>query len=196
MTRHGCWLRGVHPRRQYLPWLRNLLPLPARRVYRRHRPHCAVIAGARGRRVAIGTPDLLRGYCRNTYAASDSGANLLVNLTVDSWYGAASEPWEHLALAVFATVELRVAMVRAVNSGVSALIDPNGRMLAKTYSNDPYRNPRASDGIVVAAPLMQGGRTIYVAVGNLFAYLCLAATLIILGAALRGARARHRAPGN
>ena len=91
-----------------------------------------------------------------------------------------------LALSVFASIELRVALVRAVNSGVSALIDPNGRVLEKTYANDPYRQPRPADGMVVSAPGMSGGHTVYVAVGNLFAYLCLAATLLALGFAWRG----------
>jgi len=115
--------------------------------------------------------------------------NLLVNLTSDSWFGAETEPWEHLALAVFGSVELRVSMVRAVNSGVSALIDPNGRLVQKTYANDPYRNPRSEDGVVVTAPWMPGGHTVYVAVGNLFAYLCIGATLTLIGVA---ARAKNR----
>jgi apolipoprotein N-acyltransferase len=75
--------------------------------------------------------------------------------------------------------------VRAVNSGVSALIDPNGRLVQKTYADDPYRNPRAADGIVVSAPRMPGGNTVYTAVGNLFAYLCAAATLILAAVAAR-----------
>ncbi len=72
--------------------------------------------------------DLLTDFVRKL---GELHPNLLVNLTVDSWYGAFSEPWEHLALSVFATIELRVALIRAVNSGVSALIDPNGRLLEK-----------------------------------------------------------------
>jgi apolipoprotein N-acyltransferase len=79
---------------------------------------------------------------------------------------------------VFASVELRVSMVRAVNSGVSALIDPNGRLLQKTYADDPYRTPRGSDRMQVSAPGMSGGHTVYVAVGNLFAYLCIGVSLI------------------
>jgi apolipoprotein N-acyltransferase len=122
--------------------------------------------------------DLLPGYLRSV---GKLHPNLLVNLTSDSWFGADTEPWEHLALAVFGSIELRVSMVRAVNSGVSTLIDPNGRVVTKTYANDPYRNPRSSDGIVVDAAGMLGGHTLFVAVGNLFAYLCLAATLSILG---------------
>ena len=93
--------------------------------------------------------DILPGFLRGVGRLHP---NLLVNLTSDSWFGAATEPWEHLALSVFASVELRVSLVRAVNSGVSALIDPNGRVLQKTYADDPYRNPRAADGMLVAAP--------------------------------------------
>ncbi len=127
--------------------------------------------------------DILQGFLRGVGKLHPT---LLVNLTSDSWFGADTEPWEHLALAVFASVELRVSMVRAVNSGVSALIDPSGRIVQKTYANDPYRNPRAADGIVVDAPGLEGGHTVYVAVGNLFAYVCAAATLLILGLALSG----------
>jgi hypothetical protein len=57
--------------------------------------------------------------------------------------------------------------------------------LQKTYADDPYRNPRPEDGIVVTAPMMPGARTAYVAVGNLFAYVCVAATLILAGVAVR-----------
>jgi hypothetical protein len=42
--------------------------------------------------------------------------------------------------------------------------------------------------MLVAVPWMAGGHTVYVAVGNLFAYLCVAATLILLGVALRAKR--------
>jgi apolipoprotein N-acyltransferase len=105
----------------------------------------------------------------------------LVNLTVDSWYGQRPEPWEHLALAVFATVELREAMVRAVNSGVSALIDPNGRLLVNTRSDDPYRNPGPPEGVVVSAPRLEGGNTLFVRLGCWFPYACTAA-LALMGA--------------
>jgi apolipoprotein N-acyltransferase len=136
--------------------------------------------------------DILQGFIRGV---GQLHPDLLVNLTSDSWFGAETEPWEHMALAVFASVELRVALVRAVNSGVSALIDPNGRVIQKTYANDPYRHPRAADGIVVTAPKMAGGHTVFVAVGNLFAYLCLASTALLLGIALaRAPRCRPRTP--
>jgi apolipoprotein N-acyltransferase len=168
------------------PWLRNLLPAGTGRFTAGAGPDVLTLQGPGAQVWKLGPvicyEDILQGFLRGV---GQRRPNLLVNLTSDSWFGAETEPWEHLALAVFASVELRVSMVRAVNSGVSALIDPNGRLLQKTYADDPYRNPRPEDGIVVTAPMMPGARTAYVAVGNLFAYLCVAATLILAGVAVR-----------
>jgi apolipoprotein N-acyltransferase len=173
------------------PWLRKLLPAGAGRFTAGAGPGVVSFQGSEGRVWQLGPvicyEDILPGYLRGV---GQLHPNLLVNLTSDSWFGAQTEPWQHLALAVFASVQLRVSMVRAVNSGVSALIDPNGRVLQKTYADDPYRHPRAADGLLVSVPLMPGGHTVFVAVGNLFAYLCMAATLILLGAALLSARRR------
>ncbi len=128
--------------------------------------------------------DIITDYLRSVGRLHPT---LLVNLTVDSWYGAQAEPWQHLALAVFGTVELRVSMVRAVNSGVSVLIDPNGRLLRQTYADDPYRDPRPADGMVVNAPGLSGGHTPFVAFGNWFAYLC-AAAIALIARPIRAAR--------
>jgi apolipoprotein N-acyltransferase len=53
--------------------------------------------------------------------------DLLVNMTNDSWFGDTIEPWQHLALAKFRSIEHRLSMVRVTNTGVSAIIDPVGR---------------------------------------------------------------------
>ena len=168
------------------PWLRQVLPANTGRFTAGAGPGVLTLQGPGAQVWKLGPvicyEDILPGFVRG---AGQLRPNLLVNLTSDSWFGAETEPWEHLALAVFASVELRVSMVRAVNSGVSAFIDPNGRVLQKTYADDPYRNPRPEDGIVVTAPMMPGAHTAYVAVGNLFAYLCIAATLILAGVAAR-----------
>jgi apolipoprotein N-acyltransferase len=168
------------------PWLRQFLPANTGRFTAGAGPDVLTLHGPGAQVWKVGAvicyEDILQGFLRGV---GQLRPNLLVNLTSDSWFGAETEPWEHLALAVFASVELRVSMVRAVDSGVSALIDPNGRLLQKTYADDPYRNPRAADGMVVTAAIMPGGRTAYVATGNLFAYLCIAATLIFAGVAAR-----------
>jgi apolipoprotein N-acyltransferase len=54
--------------------------------------------------------------------------DLLVNMTNDAWFGDTTAPWIHVALAKFRAVEHRRYLVRATNSGVSAFVDPVGRI--------------------------------------------------------------------
>jgi len=183
----GEYIPGI----ETFPWLRKLLPAGSGRFTAGQGPALLTLRQPDGQVWKLGPvicyEDILQGFLRGVGRLHP---DLLVNLTSDSWFGADTEPYEHLALAVFAGVELRVSMVRAVNSGISALIDPVGRVREKTYADDPYRNPHAADGIVVDAPVMQGGHTVFVAVGNLFAYLCIAATALLLGYAVRSGRRR------
>jgi apolipoprotein N-acyltransferase len=65
-------------------------------------------------------------------AVRHADPDLLVNMTNDAWFGDTAEPWEHLALAKFRAIEHRRFFVRGTNSGVSAVIDPVGRVLAKS----------------------------------------------------------------
>ena len=187
----GEYVPGI----DYFPWLRKLLPAGAGRFTAGTGPGVVSLQEPQGQ-IRLGPvicyEDILQGFLRGV---GQLHPNLLVNLTSDSWFGADTEPWQHLALAVFASIELRVSMVRAVNSGVSAFIDPNGRVQKKTYADDPYRHPRAADGLLVSVPIMPGGKTAFVAVGYLFVYLCLAATLIILAAALVDARRARKTAG-
>jgi apolipoprotein N-acyltransferase len=178
----GEYIPGI----EAFPWLRNFLPEGTGRFTAGKGPVLLPFTGVRNQVWKLGPvicyEDILQGFLRRV---GQLHPDLLVNLTSDSWFGADAEPWEHLALSVFASVELRVSMVRAVNSGVSALIDPNGRVVQKTYADDPYRNPHAEDGVLVTVPMVSGGHTAYAAVGNLFAYLCIAVTLILGGLAAR-----------
>jgi apolipoprotein N-acyltransferase len=74
--------------------------------------------------------DLLPEFTRRLVA--HGRPNLLVNLTNDAWYGNTHEPWIHLALSKFRAVEHHRALVRSTNSGVSAFIDPVGRVIDHT----------------------------------------------------------------
>jgi len=173
----GEYIPGI----EAFPWLRKFLPEGAGHFTAGSGPGVLLLAGS-GRpswRLApvICYEDILPGYL---HRVGQLRPDLLVNLTSDSWFGADTEPWEHLALSVFASVELRVSMVRAVNSGVSALIDANGRVVEKTYPNDPYRQPRGPDGVLVSTPIMASSQTLFARVGNLFAYVCVAACVLAL----------------
>jgi apolipoprotein N-acyltransferase len=71
-------------------------------------------------------PDFVRRMVR----ASDP--HLLVTLANDAWFGDSQEPHMHLALARLRAIEHRRWLVRATNSGISALVDPTGVVVAQT----------------------------------------------------------------
>ena len=66
-------------------------------------------------------PNLVRQFV-------NEGANLLVNITNDGWYGKTSAPYQHLSAAVFRAVENKVYLLRAANTGISAIISPTGEI--------------------------------------------------------------------
>ena len=107
--------------------------------------------------------------------------HLLVNITNDAWFGATSEPAEHMALSVYRAVELRTGLVRAVNTGISTFVDATGRVLSKTRPVDPVITPGVPpDTLLQEMAMIEGGGTVYAAVGDLFGYLNLAACIGIL----------------
>jgi apolipoprotein N-acyltransferase len=80
--------------------------------------------------------DVIPGIVNRIVRAGDP--DLLVNLTNDAWFGDTAEPWVHLALAKMRAVEHRRYLVRATNSGVSAVIDPAGRVVAQAPTFTPH----------------------------------------------------------
>ncbi|MEN6374483.1 MAG: apolipoprotein N-acyltransferase [Smithella sp.] len=69
-------------------------------------------------------------FAAGTY--KKGGAELLINITNDAWFGATSAPFQHFSMAVFRAVETRLYLVRAANTGISAIVDPNGEIVAGT----------------------------------------------------------------
>ena len=63
------------------------------------------------------------------------GAKLLVNITNDHWFGESSAPRQHMEMAAFRAIENRRPILRAANSGFSALIDATGRVRSQTALN-------------------------------------------------------------
>lgn len=72
-------------------------------------------------------------YIARHYAVSETDGppvDFLVNMSNDGWYAGSAEHEEHLAVSRFRAIECRRSLVRAVNMGISAVIDGNGRVLA------------------------------------------------------------------
>ncbi len=61
-----------------------------------------------------------------------SGAELLVNITNDAWFGATSAPFQHFSMSIFRAVENRLYLVRAANTGISGIVDPQGKVVVQT----------------------------------------------------------------
>lgn len=121
--------------------------------------------------VLICYEDILPYFTNN---AVKKDTELLVNITNDAWFGDTAEPWEHLALAKFRAIEHRRFLVRSTNSGVSAIVDPVGRIVTstKTFVADAQQ----------ADVHWMKGTTVYEVVGDVPYYLI---TLGIVVAAFR-----------
>jgi len=65
-------------------------------------------------------------------ALTKKGANILINITNDAWFGKTSAPYQHLSMAVFRAVENKRPMIRAANTGFSAIILPQGSIIARS----------------------------------------------------------------
>ncbi len=98
--------------------------------------------------------------------AMESEPDILVNITNDAWFGATREPIIHLALATLRSIEHRRFMVRSTNTGISAFIDPAGRILGET--------PVFARANTVHEVASLQVRTIYSRIGDLLGWVCLA----------------------
>jgi apolipoprotein N-acyltransferase len=94
------------------------------------------------------------------------GADVLLNLTNDGWFAGSFELDAHLGNAVFRAVETRMAVVRAANTGISAVVSPRGVVTARL--TDSQGRSRQVQGLLVAPVPVSPARTIYVAIGDLW----------------------------
>jgi apolipoprotein N-acyltransferase len=113
-------------------------------------------------------PDLVRRFVRE-------GATVLVNITNDGWFGDSAAPHQHLNMARLRAVENNRYLVRAANNGISAIIDPQGKVLARTRTNEKT----ALSGTFS----FQSETTFYSHHGDVFAWACVltAAGMAFLG---------------
>jgi apolipoprotein N-acyltransferase len=111
-------------------------------------------------------PDFVRLFSVN-------GAEMLLNITNDGWYGRTSAPHQHFSMAVFRAVENRKWLLRAANTGISAFVDPHGRVVARTQLFE--RRTLVEEAAFVP------GRSLYARYGDVFAGGCFAVSVLALG---------------
>ena len=100
--------------------------------------------------------DIVSAFVRR--AVREGDPHVLLNITVDSWFGDTHEPWVHLALAQFRAVEHRRWLVRTTITGVSAFVDSTGQVRTHTGVFEPATR-------VMDVPMLAGETTLYQLVG-------------------------------
>jgi apolipoprotein N-acyltransferase len=108
------------------------------------------------------------------------GADFMVNITNDGWFQNSTELDEHLAVCTFRAVENRVPIARCANTGISALIAPDGRI--------EERIVKGVEGTLVGNLSMTKLKSFYTAHGDLFAWACTAGLVALIFAALFGGK--------
>lgn len=101
------------------------------------------------------------------------GATLLATITNDAWFGRWSAPYQHFEMASFRAIESRAYLLRSANTGISGVIDPVGRVLAKSELFE-------ESVITTAVGLKSGSKTFYTLYGDLFSYLCIMMVVVFL----------------
>jgi apolipoprotein N-acyltransferase len=123
-------------------------------------------------------PDLIRDMVR------EGDPHILINLTNDAWFGDTQEPRIHLRLAQFRAIEHRRYLIRATNSGISAVVDPAGRIVAATGVGTREQ--------LRATVCMLDGQTVYGRLGDWPGWASLLITALMLVRRRRDLRAAPR----
>ncbi|PLX74847.1 MAG: apolipoprotein N-acyltransferase [Desulfuromonas sp.] len=108
-------------------------------------------------------PELARAY-------SKAGSQLLVNITNDAWFGRSSAPYQHLVMAQVRAVENRRWLARAANTGVSALIAPDGRVVEQSKLFE--------EAVMTGPVFMRDQLTLYARFGDIFPLFFLVVSLV------------------
>ncbi|HEX6174105.1 MAG TPA: nitrilase-related carbon-nitrogen hydrolase, partial [Candidatus Binatia bacterium] len=101
-----------------------------------------------------------------------TGANLLVNLTNDAWYGKSVGPWQHARLAQSRAIETRRSLLRVTNTGVTSVVNAKGELVESL--------PMFVPDVLRAQVDILDGQTYYVRYGDWFAWGMTITTAAIL----------------
>lgn len=127
-------------------------------------------------------PDMVRKFVKD-------GAQFVVNITNEAWFGETVGPYHILTASVFRAVENRVYVVRCANTGISCFIDSCGRVIGRVM------NSSGKDifvrGVLNERVIPMGGGTIYTRYGDLLVWLSFAVTAAVLALAIFSKRPRQ-----
>ncbi len=124
-------------------------------------------------------PDLVRRMAKE-------GANFLVTLTNDAWFGDSSAPYQHFSMAVFRAVENHLAVARAANTGISGFIHPDGHILTETTIF-------TQQAVTGSIPLRTSTPTFYTQYGDVFSWGCVILTgLFFIGCRIMTSNQKER----
>jgi len=126
---------------------------------------------------------LARQYVR----PGEPGVDFFVNISNDGWFRGTEEHEEHLAICRFRAVETRRSVVRAVNMGISAIIDPDGRVVA--LPGPTWAESKKVSAVVRGAVPLGTGTTLYARLGD---WLPLSCWAVVLLGIVRGLLVRRR----
>ncbi|HEX8924523.1 MAG TPA: apolipoprotein N-acyltransferase [Terriglobales bacterium] len=112
---------------------------------------------------------------------ADRGADVFVNISNDGWFGESGAPGQHLNMARMRAIENQRWLLRSTNTGITAVIDPYGRVVASV--------PRNQRVALTAAYGMQSETTLYTRFGDWFPILC--AIISLVGLLWRGHGSTH-----
>ena len=163
---------------EVMPWLLWLTPYTDGYVPTLSPGQSAEILESQGVRYApiICFEDTIPWISREAANASNKSgrADVLLNLTNDGWFMGSAEQPTHLAISVFRAVECRLPLARAVNTGISALIDGNGRIRQSLRAGQ--------EGVLIVEIPLDGRFSFYRWFGDSFAILCLTLTVVLFPA--------------
>ncbi|WP_165224987.1 apolipoprotein N-acyltransferase [Aquisphaera insulae] len=155
-----------------MPWLKALTPYGDDYVPTLTFGRDATILPFGAYRLAVGIcfEDTVPHVIRRFFAeASGPEPDVLVNISNDGWFHGSAELDMHLAVSVFRAIEHRVPLVRAVNTGISALVDGNGE-IRQTL-------PRDTDGVLNAEVPLDDRTSNFTILGDWLGLSCLAVSI-------------------
>ncbi len=168
---------------EYVPWpfgsiVRQFIPLGAMTPGTKFEAFDATVDGVKHR---VGITICYEGvFPEINRALANDGATFIANLTDDRWYGVSGMATQHLLMYVLRAIESGRPIARATNTGISAWIDVTGGIHKKTGMYEP--------AVVVDDMSLHTVDTVYLALGDWLAFLCLLATLGLWLFALVGGR--------